>query len=134
MTYSVKLEGAERLIKLLDADALLAKPIKNALKAVGAMGKAEARSRAPRGKTGGLVRTIGYKVSSKPRWVAITSKDPRMIRTPGHGVSSLGRFLEFSPKHGRQGWLMNSMLAVQQRLSGILRTAADEIEATWRRG
>jgi len=132
MTYSVKLEGADRLMNLLKGDALLAKPIKNALKAVGQMGKAEAKAHAPRRHTGGLVRTIGYKVSSKPRWVAITSKDPRMILTQGHGVSSLGRFLEFSPKHGHKGWLMNAMQAVSGKLSAVLNQAAGEIEAAWR--
>ena len=124
MAYSVKLEGADRLMDLLKGDKLLAKPIKNALKAVGTLGKAEGKAHGPR-HSGRLVQSIGFRVSSKPRWVAVTVKATRQ-------GFSYPRLLEFSGKHGHRGWFMQAMQAVMGKMGGILNNAASEIEREWR--
>lgn len=126
MSYTVRLEGADRLRDLLQGDKLLAKPIKNALKAVGALGKEQGRAYGPR-RTGRLVQSVGYRVSSKPRWVAVQVKATR-------SGFSYPRLLEFSGKHGHRGWFMQAIQGVMGRMGGILNQAASEIEREWRGG
>ena len=133
-SYAIQLEGGDKLAALLDADKLLEKPVKDLLKAIGQQGKAAAKIGAPRGKTGGLSRSIGYRVSTKARWVSINSRDKRMIVTPGHGSSSLGRFLEFAKKYGHIGWLRTIVELEFGRLNNLLNNCADAIEARWKSG
>ena len=131
-SYGITLEGGKRIINLMASDDLLVKPVKNMLKAVGMKGRDVARSAAPRGRTGGVAKHIGYRVTKKG--VAIRAYDPRLVHSKGHGTSNLSRFLEWSTKHHHRGWLMQAMQQVMGQLSGALRQGADEIERTWRAG
>ena len=131
-SYGLTLEGGRRIATLMASDALLVKPIKNLLKSVGMKGRDLARAAAPRGRTGGVAKHIGYRVTKKG--VAIRAYDPRMVRNKGRVVGNLPRFLEWSTKHHHRGWLKQAMAGLISQLSAILHEGADEIERTWKAG
>lgn len=126
--FEIRVEGMDQVLRKLRGEgaALYAEPLRAALRELAARADQRGRAVAPRA-TGQLVSKLTHKVSARavPRWALVKT-------TARNKDFSYPRLLEYSPKHGHQGWLRR---AVRQSLVGAQATldrAARRIEALWR--
>ena len=126
--YGFKLEGADRLNRILQNGEFVYKPVKRALAKIGQAGKAAARGAAPY-RTGALRSSITYRVNTRkkePRFVAIATRAVSGRRYP------YPRALEFSTRSGHKGWLLRAIQAIRGDIDSKLGAAASDIEQEWK--
>ena len=128
----VTVEGHRELMKKLRADELLAAPWQHAMKRVGEIGLAAAKSGAPSGPSGQTRALLVTKMQAKPipKWVAVRSTAKRSSRK--YRNYRYPRRLEYDPKSRHRGWLANAVRSAYGKIGGILAGAAREIEGKWR--
>ena len=129
IAYRVKLEGIDPLLKKLQHEPMLSKPLRRLMSRVGILGKGSAKAGAPRGRTGQLSSKITTRMSTKaiPTFVAIRAS---AMSKQGYPYP---RLLEFSGKHGRREWLLRSIQGVMGQIVGYVNDTAREIEQEWKR-
>ena len=144
---TIELSGLNKTIAKLAANELYYRPIKVALKEIGTIALAVARSDAPEGKTGRLKGRLRSKVNTgpAPRYAVVkTDAAFRASRPRSRGGSGArggkswypypySRRLEFDPKSPHRDWLKGAIDRARGRISSALSTAARVIESEWRR-
>ena len=126
--YGFKLEGADRLNRILQNGEFVYKPVKRALAKIGQAGKAAARGAAPY-RTGALRSSITYRVNTRkkePRFVAIS------VRAVNNRRHSYPRDLEFNARLGHKGWLLRTLQSIRGDIGAKLGAAASDIEQEWK--
>lgn len=125
---SVEVHGLKELREKLEANKLIARPIRAALQKLADAGKAAAKGHAPR-RSGRLDNRVSNKLDPRPL------PGYAVIKTDALGDNRYGypRMLEFSPKHGHKDWLLNALDSVRNQAASLLSEAAREIESTWGR-
>ena len=125
--YQIKLEGADELIRKLESESLIGKPIRRLFSKVGIQGKNAAKSSAPLA-TGRLNASITTRMSGKqvPTFIAVRvgAVNPRGYSYP--------RLLEFSPRHGHREWLLRAFRGAIGGLVGFMHETAGAIEDQFR--
>ncbi len=138
LTQTVTLEGLQALRKLLNPpDELLAAPWKGAMASLVDFGAMFGRTQAPKGRTGKLQRNIKPKVQNKPlpMWAAVRSRGTRKRSKTYPRGYPYPRLLNYSPKHGHEGWFDRGVIEpVIGKADLVLAQAATEIARKWERG
>ena len=126
--YGFKLEGADRLVRILKSGEFVYKPVKRALAKIGQAGKRAAQGGAPY-RTGALRSSITYRVNTRkkePRFVAIATRAVNGRRYP------YPRALEFGARYGHKGWMMRAIQSIRGDIGSKLGDAANDIEREWK--
>jgi hypothetical protein len=125
--WGVKIEGYKHLRGLLRDEAALYGPAwRDAMEQIGKLAAEHARSVAPRGATGKLAASIGYKVQARPvpRYAMVVAK----VRGTDRKRTNYATILEFSPKHGHFQWMTKAIQQVWGQVDRTLEAAANAIE------
>ena len=136
LTQFAHIEGLNELRRLISPiDALVATPWKMAMTQIAEDAANAARANAPIGRTGHLKAKIYAKVqkSDMPRWAAVRSRGTRKSLKYPRGYP-YPRLLNYSAKHGHQGWFDNAITPVFAKAAAALAIAGNEIIKIWSRG
>jgi mannitol-1-phosphate/altronate dehydrogenase len=126
--WKVEVNGYSRLRRLLRDEAELYGPAwRDAMEQIGEIAADRARDVAPKGATGNLRAAVGHKVQAKavPLYAMVVANRPS---TTGRKKVNVAKILEFSPKHGHQGWMRNAVKSVWGQVDRALEAAANAIE------
>lgn len=122
----VKIDGIAELRRKLDGEWLFGRPFKRAMGEVGKAGKAAAQAAAPAGASGATRAKLYYRVHDIPipEYLYVGTRARRK------GVA-YPIVLEYSGRHGHQGWLRGALRPVAAQVGRMLQQVADAVERAW---
>lgn len=131
----VELRGWRALQRQMRGNQLYAQPFRELLGAVGQKGENLAATAAPKGRTGLIEARITHKVQARPLplWVAVRSRARRRSKKFPRGFP-YDRLLNFSPRHGHEGWFTRPLVALGNAVGPLIAATVRQIEQRWRNG
>lgn len=138
VTGSIVIDGLKELVKATKADALIGKPMHDALTKAAEITASEVRKRAPV-LTGKLRDSVRWRVSAAPipRYASVRANASRRRFRYGWALEQSQR-IPFRYRSGGQSgkptrhWFSGALGIVSNQIQNLLESAEAEVERLWR--